>query len=280
MASEARDTQKPKDSNQHWPEQIISLIGPNGRITGHMGKAIRHCCLSRDITSYWKDRYNWTAAQSCLVDTASTKAVASKLSEASTRRVIKLRCGWLPVNSRESRSDPDQPPGCPACSPTGLIPETVDHLFTCRATSRRTAIGEAFTTRFRAKLREFKTADCIIAAIKTGALAWIEEKEIPTVESLNLPDTEVGRLTKRAYTEQSALGWNVLFRGFWATSWRLAQEEQYRSKQCHEKQDTGEQWSARVQMWFIELFESLWGLRNEDQHGCDVDTERLIRVSK
>ena len=44
--------------------------------------------------------------------------------------------------------------------------------------------------------------------------------------------------------------------------------------------DTGDRWSARAQTWFLELFESLWGLRNEDQHGCDADTERLIRVSK
>ena len=153
-------------------------------------------------------------------------------------------------------------------------------MFRCRATTRRAAIGDAFTTRFRSKLREFKTAECIIAAIKKGALAWIEETEIPPLESLNLPDTEVGRLTARAYTEQSALGWNVLFRGFWAKSWRLAQEAQYRLKKCSERQDTGEQWSVRVQLWFIELFEALWGLRNEDQHGCDVDTERLIRVAK
>ena len=280
MATAARDTKTPKRGNLHWPEQTISLHGPNGRITGHLGREIRYCCLSRDITSYWKDRYNWTAAQAKTLDTASTKAVSSKLSAASTRRIVKLRCGWLPVNNRESRSDPDQPPGCPACSPGGLVPETVDRLFRCCATSRRKAISEAFTTRFRVKLREFKTAECIISAIKTGALAWIADTEIPTVESLNLPDTEVGRMTARAYKEQSDLGWNVLFRGFWAKSWRLAQEEQYRQKKCCERQDTGEQWSTRVQMWFIDLFEALWGLRNVDQHGCDAETERLVRVSK
>ena len=51
-------------------------------------------------------------------------------------------------------------------------------------------------------------------------------------------------------------------------------------KQCNDRQDTGERWSGRAQMWFIAFFESLWALRNEDQHGCDADTERLIRVSK
>ena len=52
--------------------------------------------------------------------------------------------------------------------------------------------------------------------------------EIPDVESLDLPDTVLGRLIAAAYTDQTLLGWNVLFRGFWAKNWRLAQEEQFR----------------------------------------------------
>ena len=42
----------------------------------------------------------------------------------------------------------------------------------------------------------------------------------------------------------------------------------------------GPRWSASAQKWFVDFFESLWALRNEDQHGNDADTERLIRVSK
>ena len=129
-------------------------------------------------------------------------------------------------------------------------------------------------------MREFKTSECIIKALQTGATAWIEDNDIPCVESLNLPTTEIGRLTARAYEEQTSLGWNVLFRGFWSQSWRLAQEEQLRLLTIGDLQDTGDRWSVRAQMWFIELFETLWALRNEDQHGNEADTERLIRVSK
>ena len=270
---------KSSPCHQHWPEQTVSVIGPQGRITGHLAKELRHCCTSRDLFSYWKDRYNWTAAQAATVDIAATKSIASKLSAASARRIQKLRCGWLPVNSREARHDPDQPSGCAACTPTGIIPETVDHIFQCCATSRRKAVINAFSL-FHPKLREFKTSNCIIDALHTGATAWIEDREPPSVELLNLPNTTIGRLTARAYVEQSQLGWNVLFRGFWSHSWRLAQEAQFRTQLTREMQDTGDRWSVRVQMWFIDLFESLWTLRNEDQHGKDVDTERIIRVSK
>ena len=76
------------------------------------------------------------------------------------------------------------------------------------------------------------------------------------------------------------LGWNVLFRGFLLKNWRLAQEEQFQLYHSRERQDTGDQWSGSAQMWFIELFESIWGLRNEGEHGADFDTQRLVRETK
>ena len=67
-----------------------------------------------------------------------------------------------------------------------------------------------------------KTANPIISALQTGALAWVEGTATPLVDSLTL-----GELIHHAYQEQSSLGWNVLFRGFWSSSWRLAQEHQF-----------------------------------------------------
>ena len=244
-----------------------------------MGKEIRYCCTEPDILKYWQDRYGWTALQATLIDNVGTKAVAHKLSKGTTRRIQKLRCGWLPVNHREARHDPDQPPGCVACSPTGLIDETVDHIFQCQSQARKSAAAEHFT-RFKANLRELKTAHCIIDALQAGATAWLKGDEIPSVESLTFPDSDIGTMTKQAFIDQTSLGWNVLFRGFCANSWRLAQEIQFRSNRSQERQDTGERWAGKVQLWFINFFESMWGLRNEGQHGLDAETQRLVRSTK
>ena len=121
-----------------------------------------------------------------------------------------------------------------------------------------------------------KTSKLLILALHTGATAWAEGTETPDVVSLALPDSTLGRLIAQAYTDQALLDWNVLFRGFWATSWRLAQEEQFRLYRSQEWQDTGERWSGRPQQWFIELFESLWGFCNEDEHGVDFETQQLV----
>jgi hypothetical protein len=95
---------------------------------GRVASELRFCCTAGDLLSYWKDRYLWTNSLVGLVDLLGTKKALSKLSPNSlVQRVQKLRCGWLPVNTRVSREDPDRLSGCSACSPTGnLVKETVD----------------------------------------------------------------------------------------------------------------------------------------------------------
>ena len=179
------------------------------------------------------------AAQLTLVDNVGMKAAASKLCAATARRIQKLRCSWLPVNSRESRSDPDRLPRCSACSTTGLVLETVDHLFQCHASSRQKEIKAIFA-RLHNRFSEWKTSRHLISALKSGATAWLEGREIPPVTSLDLPQDKLGRLIAQAYTDPTMLGWNVLFRGFWVKNWRLAQEEQFQLYHSPERQDTSE----------------------------------------
>jgi ribonuclease HI len=216
LATIARDHPKQAE-HVHWPEQHISLIGPSGRVSGRLVHELRYCCTAADIMSYWQQRYEWTAQQVRTIDIIGTAVVARSMKGTKARRIQKLRSGWLPVNNRESRSDPDRPPGCSACSASNLTPETVDHLFQCRATERRRAILDRFQS-FYPKMREIKTASAIIRAVMTGSIAWIEGKPTPHVDTLLLPDNTMGQLIHKAYCEQEGLGWNVLFRGFWTTS--------------------------------------------------------------
>ncbi len=49
---------------------------------------------------------------------------------------------------------------------------------------------------------------------------------------------------------------------------------------CRERHDNGERWAGRAQLWFFDLFEFIWGLRNADEHGTDAEAQRLIRRTK
>ena len=265
--------------NEAFADQDISIVGPRGRICGRLASEIRYCCTAPDLFSYWQQRFGWTATQVQSIDIQGTAAASKGMRPDSARRIQKLRCGWLPVNSRESRCDPDRLSGCSACSPSDLVPETVDHLFQCSSTARRRAVLDRFSS-FYSHFRSMKTSKPLIAAMQTGAIAWVEGRSTPCVDTLDLPASPLGELIRKAYVEQTSLGWNVLFRGFWVTTWRLAQEEQFSMYRSRELQDTGERWSARAQTWFFDMFDLLWGLRNADEHGADDDTQRLIRVSK
>jgi hypothetical protein len=74
------------------------------------------------------------------VDLLGRQKAIAKMSSDAQRRVQKLRCGWLPVNRRVSREDPDRLNGCSACSPSNLVEETADHIFQCPCLSRRSAM--------------------------------------------------------------------------------------------------------------------------------------------
>jgi ribonuclease HI len=281
LATAARQSQALMQlDDAHWPEQTVSVIGPRGRMCGRLASELRFCCTAPDLLSYWRARFQWSKAQVALVDLPGTKQALAKLSSDAKQRVQKLRCGWLPVNRRVSREDPDRLNGCSACLPRNMVEETVDHLFQCPCRSRRLAMQDRLAGMFKA-FREWKTSTALIKALHSGAWAWIEGREIPDVEGLNLPNSPMGKLIHKAYVDQTSLGWNLLFRGFWAISWRQAQDYEFSQSPFHRgHQDNGVSWASRAQGWFFDLFDLVWGLRNADEHGGDLETQRLIRLAK
>jgi hypothetical protein len=186
LATLARQGRALDHDDDHWPEQVVSVIGPRGRMCGRVARELRFCCTAGDLLSYWQHRYQWNASLVSLVDLLGTKKAISKLSPDSLPRVQKLRCGWLPVNTRVSREDPDRLSGCSACSPGNFVDENVDHIFQifqCSCTARRSAILQRLSD-LSEKFREWKTSKLLIHALHTGALAWIEQREPHPVESL------------------------------------------------------------------------------------------------
>jgi hypothetical protein len=73
-----------------------------------------------------------------------TTTTGQKLSPDAKRRIQKLRCGWLPVNRRVAREDPNRDEGCKAWSPGNLVEETVDHILQCEHQPRRDALRDRF----------------------------------------------------------------------------------------------------------------------------------------
>lgn len=263
----------------HLPTpQDISITGPCSLVSGNLVNEVRHCCTASDIQSYYQTRHKWSTFSVDSLDSIGLKVAISSLCPNLARSYQKLCCGWLPVNYRESRVDPDHPPSCSACSPTKFIPKTVDHVFQCTSFTRRQLVSSRLAT-LPIKFSALGTANCI-TAISVGAQAWAEGRNIPPVNTLNLPDTAAGRLSTLAYDKQSTLSWNIFFKGFWSASWHLAQEAHLRADPGQKITDTSARWSGKTQLWCISLFVSVWGLRCADEHGANPKTELLICSSR
>jgi hypothetical protein len=152
---------------------------------GRLASELRYCSTAPDLISYWRDRFNWTESQVALVDLLGTQKAIAKLSPAAQRRVQELRCGWLPVNWRVSREDPDCLNGCTACSHGNLVEETEDHIFQYPHQSRRTAMlgGLAGVSK---EFRPWRACKTLINALHSGFLARIRRREVPDVEQISL----------------------------------------------------------------------------------------------
>jgi hypothetical protein len=114
--------------------------------------------------------------------------------------------------------------------------------------------------------REWKTSRPSIKALRCGALAWIEGREIPDVEGLRLPNSH---LIKKAHVDQNSLGWYI-----------LASSSDSESPFHLGHQDNGVSWVSRAEVWFFDLFDMAWQMRNADEHGGDLETQRLISLAK
>ena len=100
-------------------------------------------------------------------------------------------------------------------------------------------------------------------------------RAIPDIEKLPLPNSPLWQLVHQAYVEQISLGWNLLFRGFWFSSWRKAQEYECSHSPFHRGHiDNEESWASRAQVWMFDLFDLAWG--------CEMlmNMERTLRKSE
>jgi len=288
LATAARDSPHLSDDDTyHWPEQQVSVRGSLGQLRGELAKEMRYCCTYRDLETYYQSRYEWSDATFAYVDVDATKGAMAKSDESSKQRIQKLRCGWLPTNSRlrliQSECE-DILPHCSACAPEAE--ETIDHVLQCPSNERRNATTTQFIA-LRDQLSDWNTSKHVTRAMLHGATSWLRGEDTPPVGTLNLPECETGTLVKRAYLEQTVLGWRTFFRGFWSSQWGKAQGAHISAQKKSDQHEhgatsrlTGDTWAAKAQHWFFSFFETIWKIRNRQEHGDDNATQRRISLEK
>ena len=85
-ATKARDIE-PTKLQHYWPEQLVSVKGADGNVTGKLPKAIRELCTAPGIMSFWQNKYKWTNRTTTCIDLVGIKSVTIQHSAAAMRRV-------------------------------------------------------------------------------------------------------------------------------------------------------------------------------------------------
>ena len=210
------------------------------------------------------------------IDIEGSARAMKQLSVHANSQICKLRCGWLPVNERTAKLDPDRQSGCSACSSVGLNLETTDHVFQCRSPSRVEILDKKFAS-FNSTMQSLGTSKYIRRTLRHGLLNWAKGIVPLEVKKFELPDSPLGLLVARAYTEQTKIGWNMAFRGFLSQSWNAAQELHV-AQNLSRGQANGTAWTATIVSWLFELFAEIWTQRNLDKFGIDMEDQRRKKL--
>jgi hypothetical protein len=265
----------------HWPAQKVSVVGANGRLTGRLLDEVRRACHSEDLDAYWTKKFNWDAETVYSLDSKALAKAIQKLSDADRRRITKLRCGWLPVNTRVSKWMEFRNPECPCCDQD--VPETVDHLLRCATTLDKRSL---FISTLAQHLTDQGVHLACRRAILHGLRQWFAGAEAPPITAADVLDDSAA-LTAQAITlavdAQNRIGWGPFLRGFIAREWACVPPAQV----CH---STGPFMPARERAfskvhWTIssiglcfDFFFSVWTERNACVHGHNADEQRAHRL--
>ena len=267
-------------THEAWPEQRVCLFNMDGEMNGHLDHDLCYLCTASDLLNFLCDKYGWLDSIGARIELEGTARALKRLPAAGAIKVSKLRCGWLPVNTRVARQEVDRSPGCSACSSVGMTPESVDHLFLCPSPSRRSLLDKKCTS-FNTKLRDLHTTKFIRRTLRYGMVAWLQGRVPHELSEFQLPDSQLGRLVARAYQEQTDIGWNFVFRGFLSQSWDDAQEF-YLAQEHAKGVDIGRgawdgtMWMASVISWIFEMFTEVWTQRNSDPGGTSQETTGTV----
>jgi hypothetical protein len=242
---------------------------------GRLQEDICFCCSAPTLLSYWTERCSWKDNTHHLFDQSGADRAISRLDSANLTRVQKLRCGWLPVNRRLSREDPDRMAGCAACRPVDSVDKTVDHVLQCLSPVRRGLLTERLSS-FTATLREWKTAPIICQILSAAAHHWIltpwDDFEFHVPD-----DTPSRQLVLSAIKAQAEIGWGLMFRGFLSSDWRRIQDAFFAQRTgISGKLDTGQHCARQLVSWYFETFHIAWFQRNLDEHGSNKFGQHVI----
>ena len=252
------------DDVPHFPSQLVSILHHSRRVTGDLRKQLRYLATAPLIESYWIDKFGWDPNIVDNLDRDSFASVFKNLKASDQRRIIQLRCNWLPVSKRVAKWCSDRQPECHRCPLH--CPESVDHLLQCPEGRH---LQEDFLTDLHNSLSKAGWDPMLITTIRAGLRQWLFHPAQPDLDFFDLPQA-----AQDAANSQAAIGWGNLLRGFMSKTWIDAQ-----SIMSHHRIDTPDhiKLGKALISSCLSFFLKVWAHRNDLLHGANPE-ERKQRL--
>ena len=87
-------------THEAWPEQRVSLFNVDGEMNGRLDHDLCYLCTALDLLNFLCDKYGWSDSVGARIELEGTARALKRLPAAGAIKVSKLRCRWLPVNTR------------------------------------------------------------------------------------------------------------------------------------------------------------------------------------
>lgn len=249
-----------------WTEQLVHISSTDGPITGNLASSLRALRQLPVLRDYYTKKFHWQPTTWGIIDHASTSLAIRRLAPGDRRRIIQLRCGWLPINKRLAKFMPDREPACPRCNDDSVT-ESVEHLLICPLSAP--AITTFIKNTLDTHLRREQTYHPLRTALTIGLLHWVNHPDSP----LDWDETHFPAEVNHAIRDQELIGWGSMLRGFCATAWNHAQHLHYGTLP-RAKHATGPLWSMRLVQCLFQFFFDNWKHRNGAVHGA-TEAEQL-----
>ena len=148
---------------------------------------------------------------------------------------------------------------CPLCP----FPESHRyHVLRCESES-----ATAKWDQFVLSMDEFLVAQCTQPDIRRGLISLLKQWRLQTPWT---PPVTTDPLVAQAFADQLLLGWERIGDGFLATSWAVAQQHFYETKN---RKTTGKRWSARI---ISRIWQMIWDLWNNRQKALQDPTSLCL----
>jgi hypothetical protein len=147
-----------------------------------------------------------------------------KLSHGRRIQISKYTNDLLPTTKRRLSTFDNRVDGrCFACCKQ--LWEDTTHMLTCTCDARCTARNAARGVAFQQKLTRMHTPDIPLTHLCNSMDSWLARRPV-VIPARNGPEEPIQKQILQAFTAQSAIGWDLFFRG------RIAHEVPHRGPSC------------------------------------------------